>query len=385
MRQLIFCLDDTISCMTKIKLISDRHALDECIRAAKKSRWIGVDTEFLREKTYYPLLCLIQIRTESEGFCIDVLAIEDLIPLQEVFADKNIIKIIHSCRQDLEALDQRLNDPICNLYDTQIAAAFCGYGEQISYAALVESICRVRLEKSHTRTDWSARPLSPAQLQYAVDDVNYLDRLQEFLDRQLAKFGRQTWHRDECERVLKSREYRIDPKDAWKRLKGGAKIPIRYQQSAKALSTWRERKAQQRNRPREWILSTRALTEICIRQPASQTILSEIESVNAGLVRNSGAAILGVLKSNSPKSNACANDGASPIWENDAALNKQQRGRVKAVMNKLKSVAERANISESILANRNDIEALIAGKTNIPLLEGWRYEFIGKQILAEFA
>ncbi len=385
MGQLIFCWDDTISCMAKMKLISDRQALNECVRAAKKSKWIGVDTEFLREKTYYPLLCLIQMRTESESFCIDVLAIEDLIPLQEVLADKNSIKIIHACRQDLEALAQRLDDPICNLYDTQIAAAFCGYGEQVSYAALVESICRVRLEKSHTRTDWSARPLSPAQLQYAVDDVNYLDRMQESLDRRLAELGRQAWHHDECEKVLKSRDYRINPKDAWKRLKGAAKIPIRHQPSAKALSIWRERKAQQRNRPREWILSTRALTEICIRQPASLVLLSGIESVNAGVVRNSGAAILNVLKSNAPKSNACANDGASPIWENYAALDKQQKKRVKAIMNELKSVAEQANISESMLANRNDIEALIAGKTNIPLLEGWRYEFIGKRILAEFA
>lgn len=377
--QLIFYLNDTISCMTKIKLIADRHALDECISAAKKSKWIGVDTEFLRERTYYPLLCLIQIRTESAGFCIDALAIEDLLPLQEVFADKNIIKIIHACRQDLEAFDQRLDESICNLYDTQIAAAFCGHGEQISYGALVELICQVKLAKSHTRTDWSARPLSSAQLEYAIDDVNYLAPLQEFLNRQLSQFGRESWHQDECERVLKLKNYQIDPDNAWQRLKGGAKIPIRYQQSAKALSTWRERKAQQKNRPREWILSSRALTEIATHQPTSLETLARIESVSTHIVKNSGSTILRILEENAGM------DNVNPIWSNEAPFDKQQRKQVKAIMNKLKSVAEPANISESILANRNDVQAFVAGKTNILLFEGWRYEFIGQQILAEFS
>lgn len=365
--------------MTKIKLISQRKALDECIRAIKKSKWLGVDTEFVRESTYYPLLCLIQLRSESEGFCIDVLAIDELMPLQEIFADKNIIKIIHSCRQDLEALAQRIDEPLCNLYDTQIAAAFCGYGEQVSYAALVESICQVRLEKSHTRTDWSARPLSPAQLQYAIDDVNYLARLKEYLGNQLSKFDCQTWHRAECERVLKLNNYPINPEDGWQRLKGGAKIPVRYQRSAKALAIWREHRAQQRNRPREWILSSKALIEISTNQPANLSMLSKIPSVNAGLVRNSGSAILKVIAANSFEKG-----DAKPIWETYAPLDKEQRIRVKAIMNKLKNVAERVNISESIIANRSDAEALIAGKTNILLLQGWRYEFIGKQLLAEF-
>ncbi len=367
--------------MIKSKLIADRHALDECIGIAGQSQWIAVDTEFLREKTYYPLLCLIQLRTESAGFCIDVLAIEDITPLQQLFSDNHIIKILHACRQDLEALAQRLEQPLCNLYDTQIAAALCGYGGQVSYAALVESLCRVKLEKSHTRTDWSARPLSSAQLQYAIDDVNYLEQLRRSLDSRLSALARQAWHRDECEKTLQAEDYLIDPEEAWQRLKGGTKIPIQYQRSAKALSIWREHKAQQRNRPREWILSSRALTEICMRQPLNLAELAAIESVHASVVKFSGAAILAVLEANSVATDAVMDE---PIWQNYVALNKQQREQVKAIMNKLKSVAEAASISESILANRNDIEALIAGTTNIPLLVGWRYEFFGKALLAEF-
>ncbi len=365
--------------MTKTKLITGRYALDECIRELRKSNWIAVDTEFLREKTYYPLLCLIQIRSASAGFCIDVLAIDDLTPLQEIFADKNIVKILHACGQDLEALAQRIDQPICNLYDTQIAAAFCGYGRQVSYAALVESVCQVQLEKSYTRTDWSARPLSAAQLQYAIDDVNYINPLQQTLDSQLSKLGRQAWHRDECEKILAT-DCQIDPKDAWQHLKGGAKIPPHYQHSAKALSIWREHQSQKRNRPREWVLSTRALIEICLRHPANLTQLSALESVHHGLVKFSGTALLAILKSNS----AISDVALEPIWGNGVSLNKEQRGQVKTLIQKLKRVAEEARISSSLLANRKDIETLIVGETNIPLLKGWRYEFFGKQILSEF-
>ena len=362
--------------MIKSKLITDCRALDDCIRSIKQSSWVAVDTEFLRETTYYPLLCLIQIRTESVGICIDALAIDDLSPLQAIFADKNITKILHASRQDLEALDQRMDTPICNLYDTQIAAALCGYGGQISYAGLVESICQVRLDKSHTRTDWAARPLSSAQLQYAIDDVNYLYRLQQALANQLSEFGRCAWHREECENTLKLENYRIDPQDVWQRLKGGAKIPIKYQHSAKALSIWREQKAQQRNRPREWILSTRALTEICKCQPSNLAQLAELKMVNANVVKFSGNAILNILNT--------ASTGKTPVWHNYTPSDKAQRKQLSEIINKLKSIAEASHISQSMLANRHDIEAMIVGKVTIPLLEGWRYEFCGKEIVAEF-
>ncbi len=316
-------LDDIITYMTKIELITDQRALVQRINAAKKSKWIAVDTEFLREKTYYPLLCLVQCKTESGEYCIDVLAIDDLSPLQDVFSDLDIIKIFHSCRQDLEALDQRLDESICNLNDTQIAAAFCGYGGQISYAALVESICHISLAKSHTRADWSARPLSHAQLQYAVDDVSFLNTLREFLETRLSKFGRQDWFRDECERILNLRDYRINPQDAWMRLKGGEKIPARFQQSAKALSIWRESRAQQRDRPREWILSTQALTEIAIQQPANLAALSEIKAVNPGLIGNSGESILQILRSNTSPGDPV------PVWKKFVPLDSEQRKRVR--------------------------------------------------------
>jgi ribonuclease D len=363
--------------MTKIKLITEQDTLDDYIADAKNSEWLAVDTEFLREKTYYPLLCLIQCKTETEEFCIDVLAIEDLSPLQQLLRNQAVTKVIHSCRQDLEALDQRLSGTMMNLYDTQVAAAFCGYGDQVSYGALVESVCGVQLDKSHTRTDWSARPLSTAQLQYAIEDVSYLNDLREYMNVQLLKLGRVDWHREECDRILNLKDYKIDPELAWKRLKGGGKIPVQYQQCAKALSTWREFRAQKSDRPREWILSSQALKDICCQQPSNLSSLSEIKTVYPGVIRKSGEAILKILNTSAGKT--------EPVWNKIEPLDSEQRKRVKEIMNRLKSIAEDGEISQSILANRSDIEALVSGKRDIPVLEGWRYKFAGERLLAEFA
>ena len=364
--------------MSKIKLITEQDSLQDYVENAKKSAWLSVDTEFLREKTYYPLLCLIQCKTETEEFCIDVLAIEDLSPLQQLLCDRGVTKVFHSCRQDLEALDQRLNGSVQNLYDTQVAAAFSGYGDQVSYAALVESICSVQLDKSHTRTDWSARPLSTAQLQYAIEDVSYLNDLREVMDIRLSELGRVDWHREECDRVLNLKDYQIDPELAWKRLKGGGKIPAEFQQCAKALSTWRESRAQKSDRPREWILSSQALKDICYRQPSNLSSLSEIKTVYPGVIRKSGEAILEIVNSNT------GTGGTEPVWKNLAPLDSEQRKRVKEIMTRLKNIAEEGKISQSILANRSDIEAMVSGKRDIPVFEGWRYKFAGEKLLAEF-
>ena len=168
---------------------------------AECNRYLAIDTEFLRERTFTPELCLIQLCNHQSAVCVDPLAIQDLSPLGEVLENPAVVKIVHSCRQDLEAINTRLNNQVQNLYDTQLAAAFCGYGEQVSYAALVESICAVHLPKSYTRADWSLRPLPEAQIHYALDDVNYLPELYRELQQQLIDSGRSQWHVDECTRV----------------------------------------------------------------------------------------------------------------------------------------------------------------------------------------
>ena len=171
--------DDTIDGMNAINIIRSADELTAFIDAIGRTGWVAMDTEFLRERTYAPELCLIQAANDELTGCIDPLALDDLSALGALLADPAVVKIFHSCRQDLEALDTRTAIRAGNLYDTQLAAAFCGYGDQASYAALVEAVCGVRLPKSHTRTDWSRRPLSGAQLEYAMDDVKYLSPLRQ--------------------------------------------------------------------------------------------------------------------------------------------------------------------------------------------------------------
>ena len=210
--------------MSKINLVDTHSELNFRVEQALASRWVGIDTEFLREKTYYPKLCLIQCRTESDEFCIDALAIDDLTPLEQLFGNPAIVKILHSGRQDVEALDQRLNHPLVNVFDTQIAASFCGPDEQVSYASLVESICQVNLAKSHTRADWSRRPLSEDQLQYAIDDVRYLRQIQMSLQDRLTASGKLQWHQSECLRAFGNKDFVIAPEDGLEEIEAGRKI-----------------------------------------------------------------------------------------------------------------------------------------------------------------
>ena len=365
--------------MLKIKPVDTFSALNVTVERALASRWIGIDTEFLRDKTYYPMLCLIQCRTESDEFCVDALAIDDLSPLQRLFGNPDIVKILHSGRQDVEALDQRLNHPLVHVFDTQIAASFCGPDEQVSYASLVESICQVILAKSHTRTDWSRRPLSKDQLQYAMDDVRYLRQIQVFLQDRLVASGKLQWHRSECLRALGNRDFVISPEDGWKRLRQGAKLPRRLQHDARALAIWRENKAQVRNLPREWVLSTQSLLDICSRRPRDRNALAGIDSVSKKTVERFGDEILRVLQ------NGSGNDRSRPVWKRHSPLEREQRRRVKEVTEKLRKAAQANNMSQSLLANRSDAEALVTGDTDILLLKGWRYDLIGRELQSDMA
>ncbi len=365
--------------MLKIKPVDTFGELNVRVDRALACRWVGIDTEFLREKTYYPTLCLVQCRTKVDEFCVDALAIDDLSPLQRLFGNPDIVKILHSGRQDMEALDQRLDHPLVHVFDTQIAAAFCGPDEQASYASLVESICQVTLAKSHTRTDWTRRPLSGDQLQYAMDDVRYLRPLQKFLEDRLITSGKLQWHRSECLRVFGNRDFAMSPEDGWKRLRQGAKLPRRLQHDAKALAVWRENQAQVRNLPREWVLPTQSLLDICSRRPRDRKALAGIDSVSKKTVGRFGNEILRILQ------NGSGQDRNRPVWKRHSPLEREQRRRVKDIMEKLRKVAQAENMSPALLANRSDVEALVTGDTDILLLKGWRYDRIGRELQADLA
>ena len=370
-------MDDIITFMTN-NMIMTSYDLEQWAQTALNKPWIGIDTEFLREKTYSPLLCLVQVSSDDQEVCIDPLAIEDLSPLEYVLNDDRITKILHSCRQDLEAFDTRFNLPLQQLFDTQIAAAFCGYGDQVSYAQLVEDICGVALPKLYTRADWSKRPLPLPQIQYAIEDVRYLNEMRLFLQQKLDGLGRSQWHWEECERTRHPDTYRVAPPLAWKRLKGAGGLHARYHECARQLAIFREQKAQDTNRPREWILPTAMLLGIAVRQPANMAQLGRVDGANMGVVRKSGEEILAIVEQYPER------DDAKPLWLLNTAFSNEEKKRIKAVMSMIREASKRENIAQALLSNRDGVERFVRGETNLPLFQSWRKEIIGAQILARY-
>lgn len=367
--------------MHKINIIDDARELAEWLGAIDGNNWAAIDTEFLRTRTYVPQLCLIQIATGTPdgqiATCIDALAIEDLSPLGKLLANPHVVKIFHSCQQDFESLDTRVPLQVNSLYDTQLAAAFCGYGEQVSYAALVETLCAVHLPKLHTRADWSRRPLPLPQLEYALDDVQYLPQLRLQLDQLLAQKGRLAWFREECIKASAPSTYRFATETAGQRLKGTSRLTVAGQICAKKLAVWREQKARDRNLPRGWILSTPLLLKISRVQPNTLNKLAKINEINARFVKHRGREIVAIVQQSET-------EAEQAVGMPSQILTAQQKHMVTEVMHLLERCAKREEISRLLLANRQEVEQFARGVTDLPLFKGWRAQLVGNTILTHY-
>jgi ribonuclease D len=246
-------------------IISTSAALAELATRLRAQPRVGLDTEFLRERTYRAQLCLVQLSWAGGSVCVDPLALEDLGPLAQLLTAP-AVKVMHASRQDLEVLlpVAGLTRPV---FDTQIAAGLTGLPAQIGYAELVRRLLGHELAKSHTRTDWSRRPLSAEQLAYALDDVNYLLPLADRLQQELARLGRLAWLEEELQELADAGTLSVDPEKAWQRLKGLRDLDPGRLRLARALAAWRERNAIEHDRPRGWILEESVLREIVLQVP----------------------------------------------------------------------------------------------------------------------
>ncbi len=344
------------------------------LREIANQTWIALDTEFLREKTYYPLLCLIQVSCGSQTFCIDTIAVNDLGVFNEFLRQHQPQVIIHSMRQDIEALDTAQITLNANVFDSQIAAAFCGFGGQASYANLVKDICNIDLEKSQTRANWSRRPLTAAQLQYAVEDVLYLGEIRDFLAEKLRISGRYEWFIEECEKVITSMDHKILPDQGWKKLKGGGRLPPKHHNLAKRLANWHEEKAQNSNIPREWILPSQVLLDISSHRPLSTLELESINGINPSIIRKFSDEILPIVEQ------ANRETSSTLWWDRRSMLNSEQKKWVKHAMGLIAQVSQDQGISTSLIANRSEVEAFACDKSIGPLTHGWRWELVGSKL-----
>lgn len=348
------------------------------------SSFVALDTEFMRDRTYYASLCLIQAATPDACVLIDPLAIPDLEPLWRFLTDPGRVKVLHAARQDLEVLTfamarhsaaeatPRVPGPI---FDTQIAAALLGAPAQIGYANLVSERLGHSLPKGQTRTDWSQRPLTEEQLQYAADDVRYLVPLYEDLRTALAARGRLAWQEEEALELQAPGLYRIEPAEAWRRLKGLDRLQPAQRAAAKLLAAWREERAMRKDKPRGWILADESLREIADVLPGTREQLETIRGLSANFLRKRSDEILELIAT--ARTNASAE---APAYI-PARPDPQQMARVTRLLSVVREQATLHSIAPEVLATRRDAEQLVFAGRSDHLLRGWRREIIGEQLV----
>jgi ribonuclease D len=342
-------------------------------RLATQAR-IGLDTEFLRERTYRAQLCLVQLSGSGTAACVDPLALTDLAPLAAVLSTAAVTKVMHASRQDLEVLLPLagLTRPV---FDTQIAAGLMGLPAQVGYAELVRRLLGKDLPKAHTRTDWSRRPLSPEQIEYALDDVRYLLPLAQLLHDELARLGRLEWLGEELAALGDARALTIEPDEAWLRIRGLRDLDPARTRLARALGAWRERHAVAHDRPRGWILDDAVLREIVMQVPRTLESLALVPQIPEGLVRRRGAELLACVQAAQVSEPPPAPPGRARPDPAKAAL-------VKKLSTVSQAVATELNLVPEVLATRRDLEQLADGRRDGALLHGWRRAILGERLLA---
>ena len=362
---------------TAFDFIDSAEALQACCERIKGADWVALDTEFIREKTFYPRLCLVQLAVPGYIACIDPLAIDELSPLFALLEDRSLTKVLHACSQDLEIFVQLTGAVPGPVFDTQVAAPLLGLPEQMGYGNFVREMLGVSLDKTQTRTDWSHRPLEQAQLAYAADDVRYLAEIYPNMRDTLDSQGRLGWLQAEFDALEQPDRYRHAPDQAWRRIRGLDRLRPKALSIAQLLANWRERLAQERNLPRNWVLKDDALLDIARMAPDSMARLEKIRSLPVKTRERYGRQILervreGLQREPEPLPPSKRRDKPSAAEEALADL----------LQARLRMLADEYRINAASLASRKDLVALVQGEENIAILKGWRREMAGNELLA---
>lgn len=360
-----------------MRLITHQAELDACCAALAMHGEVGLDTEFMRTDTYRPRLCLVQLASRQEVHCIDALIPLDTTALWGLLASDRTLKLVHAAKQDLEVLRLQFGQLPAPIFDTQIAAGLLGAAAQIGYAGLVQAELGVTLDKSHTRTDWSRRPLTTEQIAYAGNDVAYLPDLYAILRKRLEASGRLRWAEEDSAALLDPALYDAPPQDAWRRLGGVAHLPVPVQARVRRLAAWRESRASGANRPRQWILSDQALLGLAHSAARAITDLETIKDLPAGTVRKSGEALLAELRA----ADAEVASGDLTLVQLPRAA-PAENGAIRKLSQVVQAVAANLGIAPEILATRADLTALYRGSREVRPLQGWRRAVVGEALLA---
>ena len=340
--------------------------------------FVTVDTEFLRETTYYPLLCVAQMASADEAVVIDALAADiDLAPFFELMADEKVMKVFHAARQDIEIVWHRAKLIPHPIFDTQVAAMVLGYGDSISYDQLVQRITGDTLDKSYRFTDWTRRPLSEAQLSYAVSDVTHLRQVYTALVDDLGRRGRVDWVQEEMQVLTSADTYRMDPENAWRRLKTRVRKPKELGVLIE-VAAWREREAQARDVPRSRVLKDEVVGDIAVQAPNTLEKLKHLRSLPKGFERSRTAEgiVAAVTRGLERDAKTLPHLARLPPPVNGTAV-------VELLKVLLRMISERHHVAAKIIATVDDLERIAADDdAAVPALTGWRRELFGERALA---
>ena len=359
-----------------MSLITETAGLEAFCARASRFPFVTVDTEFFRERTYWPVLALIQVGTPDEARAIDALAAGiDLSPLFALLDDERVLKVFHAARQDVEIFVHRTGRVPVPIFDTQIAAMVCGYGDSVGYERLVRDLAGGSVDKSMQFTDWMKRPLSAKQIRYALSDVTHLRAIYAQLSERLEASGRTPWLSEEMTVLTDLDTYRIDPENAWKRLRLKTRKP-RDLAMARALAAWRETAAQRDDMPRIRVLRDEALVEICAAAPRSVGDLMSLRRVAQNRVGKQRAAeivaVLDGVRATDPS--------LYPLVPAQRDSRRSDEATIDLLKILLKQKCQRHGVAQKLVASSSDLEELADGN-DVPALHGWRRQVFGDDAL----
>lgn len=357
-------------------LVTTVDGLNHAVEEGRRGGVIGLDTEFVWERTYYPRLGLIQLSTAA-GRCylIDTVELTELSPLGALLSDPDIVKVLHDAPQDLTILKRATGGVPVNVFDTRVAAGFCGYRASLSLQDLLRELLEVKLEKSETRTDWVKRPLSQRQVDYAIDDVRYLIELRERILERAAQLGRSAWLAEELALLDRADLYdERHPDDQYLRVKGMGRVPSRDLGALQAVTAWRECEARRTDVPRRHVMQDEALLRLARMRPRRKDALSSIRGLPPGFVDGHGDTVVDVLKEGDQASLSKESRSKPPSPEEEV--------RTEFALAYVRGKALKEGIDPALVGSRNEVREVVQNEGTAPgLLSGWRGAFVGNELL----
>jgi ribonuclease D len=354
------------------EVIETTEKLEAFMGKISAAKWVALDTEFLREKTYYAKLCLIQIEAEGHRACVDPLSIDDMSSLYEVLHNPDVTIVLHAAHQDMEILLQLSGKAPSPIFDTQVAAAVLGLGDTMAYARMVEQMLGVAIDKSQVRTDWSRRPLKEAQLKYAIDDVRYLAQIYPMMLEKLNAQNRLAWLDKDFATAIDPKTYAINAEQRWKKIRGNQVLKRPQLAILRELAAWRENLAEQKNLPRKWIIGDDILIDLARQNPKDSHEIGQIRGINADRTKKYHETWLELIKKG-----AETPESEWPELPRSKKPTPTQNGVIDMLMLVIQIEAKKQGITPAVIAGRKQVANMIqSGETK--LSDDWRGEIVNE-------